>query len=186
MARYIKRRGLPLAVIDNTLLTRLDSLEVAQFLQLLYEQILIPPEVKREAYKAPHKGKRRLQKLINDMAGFIVVCTEVDELVKNYLQADLDVSLRRCGIDKKPDAPPRRRKITMVGLITTHHRKDTFLSPKLAANVGRINARNKSSASLGEIGLQLSTHQFSTRMKVEATYWTRRSAGIWPTVLRRP
>jgi hypothetical protein len=43
MVRYIKRHGLPLAVIDNTLLTRLDGLEVAQFLPLLYKQILIPP-----------------------------------------------------------------------------------------------------------------------------------------------
>src|SRR5262252_2013059 len=90
MARYIKRPRLPLAVIDNTLLTRLDGLEVAQYLPLLYKQLLIPPEVKREAYKAPHRGKRRLRKLINEMAGFIVVCTEFDELVKNYLQADLD------------------------------------------------------------------------------------------------
>ncbi len=90
MARYKKGRGLPLAVIDNTLLTRLDALEVADRLPFLYKQILIPSEVKREAYKAPHKGKRRLQKLINEMGGFIVVCTEADEVVKNILQADLD------------------------------------------------------------------------------------------------
>jgi predicted nucleic acid-binding protein len=90
MARQKKSRGLPLAVIDNTLLCRLDSLEIADRLPLLYKQILIPPEVKREAFKAPHKGKRRLQKLINEMGGFIAVCTEVDEMVKNYLQADLD------------------------------------------------------------------------------------------------
>jgi predicted nucleic acid-binding protein len=90
MAHRKKGRGLPLAVIDNTLLTRLDSLEVADRLPLLYKQILIPPEVKREAYKAPHRGKRRLQKLINEMDGFIVVCTEADEFVKNFLQADLD------------------------------------------------------------------------------------------------
>lgn|GEM_PF-1215853 len=90
MAQNVRRRGLPLAVIDNTLLSRLVSLEVAQFLPLLYKHILIPPEVKREAYKAPHKGKRRLQKLVNEMKGFFVDCYEADELVKNYLQADLD------------------------------------------------------------------------------------------------
>ncbi len=92
MAHYVKlkRRGLPLAVADNTLLTRLVQLEVAQFLPLLYKHILIPPEVKREAYKAPQKGKRRLRRLFNEMAGFFMDCIEADALIKNYLQADLD------------------------------------------------------------------------------------------------
>jgi predicted nucleic acid-binding protein len=54
------------------------------------QKILIPPEVKREAYKGPHKVKRRLQKLINEMAGFFVDCKDVDELIKDYLKADLD------------------------------------------------------------------------------------------------
>jgi predicted nucleic acid-binding protein len=90
MAQQSKQRGLPLAVIDNTLLSRLVNLGVAQFLPLLYKQILIPPEVKREAYKAPHKGKRRLRKLVNEMAGFFIDCREVDEGVKLILQADLD------------------------------------------------------------------------------------------------
>lgn len=89
MARHSKQRGLPIAVIDNTLLTRLVSLEIANFLPFLFKFILIPPEVKREAHKAPHKGKRRLRKLINEMAGFFIDCYEADELVKNYLQADL-------------------------------------------------------------------------------------------------
>ena len=57
MARRSKKRGLPYAVIDNTLLTRIVQLEVAQFLPLLYQQILIPPEVKKEAYKAPQEGR---------------------------------------------------------------------------------------------------------------------------------
>jgi predicted nucleic acid-binding protein len=88
---YRKRgRGLPLAVIDNTLLTRLDSLGVVEHLPWFYKQILIPSEVKREAFKAPHKGKRRLQKLINEMGRFFEVCTEADEVVKNILRADLD------------------------------------------------------------------------------------------------
>lgn len=90
MAQHVRQRGLPQAVIDNTLLSRLVRLEVAQFLPLVYKQILIPPEVKREAYKAPHKSKRRLRKLVNEMAGFFVDCTEADEAIKNILQADLD------------------------------------------------------------------------------------------------
>src|SRR5437667_373825 len=90
MARNVKKHGLPYAVIDNTLLTRLVHLEVAEFLPLLYQHILIPQEVKREAYKAPHKGKRRLRRLVNEMSGFFVDCIEADEVIKNILQADLD------------------------------------------------------------------------------------------------
>lgn len=90
MASDSKQRGLPTAVIDNTLLSRLVHLEVAEFLPYLFKRILIPPEVKREAYKAPHRGKRRLRKLIAEMKGFLVDCYEVDEVVKNILMADLD------------------------------------------------------------------------------------------------
>ena len=89
MARRSKRRGLPVAVIDTTLLTRLVKLEIADFLPLLFKQILIPPEVKQEAYKAPERGKRRLRKLINEMAGFFVDCREADKLITEYLKADL-------------------------------------------------------------------------------------------------
>ena len=85
-----RRGGLPVAVIDNTLLSRLDRLEIAHFLPLLFKQILIPPEVKREANKGPHKAKRRLQKLINELSGFFVNCRDVDDLIKEYLKADLD------------------------------------------------------------------------------------------------
>lgn len=90
MVRRSKQRGLPVAVIDTTLLSRLVNLGVAEFLPFLFKQILIPPEVKREAYKAPHKGKRRLRKLIGEMTGFLIDCYEADDLVKNYLKADLD------------------------------------------------------------------------------------------------
>jgi predicted nucleic acid-binding protein len=90
MGRRRKRRGLPLAVIDNSLLTRLVNLGIAEFLPNLFKYILIPPEVKREAYKAPHKGKRRLRKAIGEMGGFFVDCYEVDESIKVILKADLD------------------------------------------------------------------------------------------------
>ena|SRR5438105_2361307 len=130
MARRPKQHGLPVAVIDNTLLTRLVNLEIAQFLPLLFKLqrfangcashlsfrggllpsgptrtgghspplnghtqaqtaiVLIPPEVKREAYKAPHKGKRRLRKLVREMAGFFVDCYEADVFTKDFLKAD--------------------------------------------------------------------------------------------------
>lgn len=51
MGLHSKQRGLPSAVIDNTLLSRLVSLDVAELLPYLFKRILIPPEVKREAYK---------------------------------------------------------------------------------------------------------------------------------------
>jgi predicted nucleic acid-binding protein len=90
MARHAKQRGSPVAVIDTTLLTRLVRLDIAKFLPLLFKHILIPPEVKREAYKSPHKGKRPLRNLIGEMSGFFIDCNEVDEGVKLILQADLD------------------------------------------------------------------------------------------------
>lgn len=91
MASPPRPPGLPQAVIDNTLLARLVHLDVAKFLPLIFNRILIPPEVKREAYKAPHKGKRRLRKLLNEMAGFFVICTAVDRSIQLILEADLDV-----------------------------------------------------------------------------------------------
>jgi predicted nucleic acid-binding protein len=86
----LKQRGLPTAVIDNTLLSRLVSLEVAELLPLLFKRILIPPEVKREAYKSPHRGKRPLRKLIAEMGIYFVDCNKVDEVTKIILMADLD------------------------------------------------------------------------------------------------
>jgi len=88
MGRSSQHRGLPFAVVDNTLLSRLVALEIAEFLPWVFKQVLIPPEVKREAYKAPHKGKRRLQKLVREMAGFFVDCYEADQGVKEILKAD--------------------------------------------------------------------------------------------------
>jgi predicted nucleic acid-binding protein len=88
MAPHLKTRGLPVAVIDTTLLSRLVHLNVAELLPLVFKLILIPPEVKREAYKAP--GKRRLRNLVNEMSGFFVDCHEFDQFTKIFLQADLD------------------------------------------------------------------------------------------------
>ena len=54
----------------------------------MFKLILIPPEVKREAYKA--RGKRRLRNLVNESAGFFVDCYEADQFTKAFLRADLD------------------------------------------------------------------------------------------------
>ena len=91
MPRKKTSPGLPYAVIDNTLLSRLAELDIAKFLPWLFKEIRIPPEVKREAYAAPHKGKRRLRKLIREMTGFFVDCTEADEMINSYLKVELDV-----------------------------------------------------------------------------------------------
>ena len=84
-----KPRGLPEAVVDNTLLSRLVELDLAQFLPLLFDLILIPPEVRREAFRARHGGKRRLRNLIRETKGFFVDCHEANSDIKNVLKADL-------------------------------------------------------------------------------------------------
>lgn len=89
MARPPSRPNLPQAVIDNTLLSRLVELDLAEFLPLLFYLILIPPEVRREAYRTPHGGKRRLRNLIRDSKGFFVDCREANPDVKNVLRVDL-------------------------------------------------------------------------------------------------
>ena len=88
MAQKSKANTLPIAVIDTTLLSRLVHLNIAELLPWIFKLVLIPPEVKREAYKAP--GKRRLRNLVNEMSGFFVDCHEVDEFTKMFLKADLD------------------------------------------------------------------------------------------------
>jgi predicted nucleic acid-binding protein len=84
------RKGLPLAVIDNTLLSRLVELDLAEFLPFVFRLILVPPEVKREAYRTPHGTRRRLRNLIRESSGFFVDCEQVDENVKEILKVDLD------------------------------------------------------------------------------------------------
>jgi predicted nucleic acid-binding protein len=88
MTRPQKARLRPLAVIDTTLLSRLVDLEIAEFLPLLFRRILIPPEVKREAYKGP--GRRRLRRLVREMSDFFVDCYEANEFTRTLMRIDLD------------------------------------------------------------------------------------------------
>jgi predicted nucleic acid-binding protein len=83
-----KGRLRPIAVIDTTLLSRLVELEIAELLPLLFRLILIPPEVKREAYKGP--GRRRLRNLVREMSDFFVDCYEANEFTKDLMRIDLD------------------------------------------------------------------------------------------------
>jgi predicted nucleic acid-binding protein len=88
MTQLAKARLRPVAVIDTTLLSRMVDLEIAELLPWLFRLILIPPEVKREAYKAP--GRRQLRNLVREMSDFFVDCYEANEFTKNLMRIDLD------------------------------------------------------------------------------------------------
>lgn len=79
---------LPDAVIDTTLLSRLAALELAQSLPLIFRQIRVPLEVRREAYKA--SNKRRLRNLLNEMNDFFIDCREAEKGIKEVLMFALD------------------------------------------------------------------------------------------------
>lgn len=83
-----KKVGLPVAVIDNTLLSRLTRLEIAELLPFIFQKILIPLEVREEAFKAANK--KRLRNLLNEMQGFFVLCKEDDFFNKEILKTLLD------------------------------------------------------------------------------------------------
>jgi predicted nucleic acid-binding protein len=88
MIQLRKARSRPVAVIDTTLLSRLVELEIADRLPWLFRLILLPPEVKREAYRGP--GRRRLRNLVKEMSGFFVDCYETNEFTRNLMKIDLD------------------------------------------------------------------------------------------------
>ncbi len=79
---------LPTAVIDTTLLSRLAVLELADRMPVIFRQIRIPLEVRREAYKA--KNKKRLRNLLNEMSDFFIDCREAEKGIKEVLMFTLD------------------------------------------------------------------------------------------------
>jgi predicted nucleic acid-binding protein len=92
MPRKEKPKGTPIAVIDNTLLSRLAELDLAEHLPLIFKKIRIPPEIKREAYDARKRGryKKRLRNLLGIYKGFFVDCFEADIVIKELLIIDID------------------------------------------------------------------------------------------------
>lgn len=80
--------GLAVAVIDNTLLSRLVALEIAVFLPLIFDQIRIPPEVKREAERSPNRAE--LIKLLDESKDFFIDCFEADITNREILKTILD------------------------------------------------------------------------------------------------
>lgn len=79
---------LPDAVIDTTLLSRLAALGLAPKLPLVFRQIRVPLEVRREAYKA--SNKRRLRNLLDEMSDFFIDCREAEKGIKEVLEFVLD------------------------------------------------------------------------------------------------
>lgn len=88
MSRKRKTTGLPVAVIDNTLLSRLAELGLAKLLPYIFKQIRVPPEVKREAYKG--RNKRRLRNLLSENSGFFINYFEADIANKEILKTIVD------------------------------------------------------------------------------------------------
>lgn len=88
MIQLSKARSRPLAVIDTTLLSRLVELQIADRLPWLFRLILLPPEVKREAFRGP--GRRQLRNLIKELSGFFVDCHEANEFTRNLMKIDLE------------------------------------------------------------------------------------------------
>lgn len=82
-----KPAGLSVAVIDNTLLSRLVALDIAVFLPFIFEQIRIPPEVRREAQRSP--CKKELLGLLNEGSDFFIDCFEADITNKEILKTIL-------------------------------------------------------------------------------------------------
>jgi predicted nucleic acid-binding protein len=79
--------SLPIAVIDNPLLSRLVSLEIAVFLPQIFDHIRIPPEVKLEAEASPNKEE--LFDLLDTGRDFFVDCFEADITNKEFLKTIL-------------------------------------------------------------------------------------------------
>jgi hypothetical protein len=86
----VVKSKLPTAVIDNTLLSRLTRLEkIIESLPYIFARILIPLEVREEAFKGPNKN--RLRNLLNHKPDFFLICKHDDFLVKELLKELLDV-----------------------------------------------------------------------------------------------
>lgn len=84
MRKRVGANRLPIAVIDNTLLTRLKKVGLAEKLPFIFKQIRIPPEVRSEAYRG--RNKRELKNLLDGSGNFFVKCLECDIANKEILK----------------------------------------------------------------------------------------------------
>lgn len=81
---------LPVAVVDTTLLWRLADLDLADKLPWIFDSLRVPAEVFTEVGRRPGKARRKLKRIIGEMPDFINRCTDVDQMVLDFLKADLD------------------------------------------------------------------------------------------------
>ena len=81
---------LPVAIIDTTLLCRLQSLELAEVLPFVLSRVLIPKDVRREVGRGPGKARRRLTRLLHEQGDFFQMCEREDPTVRALLDVDLD------------------------------------------------------------------------------------------------
>lgn len=82
---------LPVAVVDTTLLLRLQSADLADLLPLVFSQVRVPDAVLREIGAGPGKVRNRVRNLMRTQADFFVRCEVEDEFVRNWWAAELDL-----------------------------------------------------------------------------------------------
>lgn len=86
----MRRGGLPAAVIDATLLSRLQAVELDALLALVFSRVHVPPAVRAEVGAGPGRARRRLRELFRQQPDFFVDCREEDPMVAELLRVDLD------------------------------------------------------------------------------------------------
>lgn len=78
----------PVLVTDTTFVRRLQDLDLARVLPLLFAQVLIPAGVGDE-FGRLGKGRKRLQRLLAEYRGFFEICRDGDPLIRALLATDL-------------------------------------------------------------------------------------------------
>lgn len=81
---------LPAAVIDTTLLSRLQLVGLDELLPWVFARVHVPPVVRAEVGAGPGKARRRLARLFREQPDFYVDCRDEDPLVADVLRVDLD------------------------------------------------------------------------------------------------
>lgn len=81
---------LPAAVIDTTLLSRLQLVGLEELLPWVFARVHVPPVVRAEVGAGPGKARRRLARLFREQPDFYLDCRDEDPMVAELLRVDLD------------------------------------------------------------------------------------------------
>jgi predicted nucleic acid-binding protein len=81
---------LPAAVIDTTLLSRLQLVGLDELLPWVFARVHVPPVVRAEVGAGPGKARRRLARLFRKQPDFYVDCRDEDPMVAEVRRVDLD------------------------------------------------------------------------------------------------